>query len=73
MNHWVLLPEWQQLQAGFGQLDRVFSLQGEHITKKPITDLIQLKQRLVLLTTQQDDFGGASATILHHQRFGLLG
>ncbi len=48
MNNWVLLPELQQLQADFGQLDTVFSLQGERITKDPISDLIKLERQGVV-------------------------
>jgi len=48
MSNWVLLPELQQLQADFGQLDTVFSLQGERITKDPISDLIKLERQGVV-------------------------
>lgn len=44
MARWVLEPAWKSLQADFGSLDAVFSLQGERITQDPLSEVIRIER-----------------------------
>lgn len=43
MAGWVLEPAFSQLAKEFGSLDAVFALQGERITKDPLSEVIRLE------------------------------
>jgi hypothetical protein len=43
MAGWVLEPAFSQLANEFGSLDTVFALQGERITKDPLSEVIRLE------------------------------
>ena len=44
MSSWQLAAEYQGLQADFGSLERVFALEGERITRDPLSELIRVKR-----------------------------
>lgn len=45
MSSWQLAAEYQGLQADFGSLERVFALEGERITRDPLSELIRVKRQ----------------------------
>lgn len=45
MSSWKLAADYQMLQADFGSLAKVFALQGERITRDPISELIRVKRQ----------------------------
>lgn len=45
MSNWQLTAEYQGLQADFGSLERVFALEGERITRDPLSELIRVKRQ----------------------------
>lgn len=44
MSSWQLAAEYQGLQADFGSLERVFALEGERITRDPLSELIRVQR-----------------------------
>ena len=44
MSSWQLAAEYQGLQADFGSLEKVFTLEGERITRDPLSELIRVKR-----------------------------
>lgn len=45
MSGWRLAADYQELQADFGSLDRVFALEGERITYDPISEVIRVNRQ----------------------------
>ena len=41
---WTLNPDYQALAADFGSLDAVFALEGERITRDPLSDVIRIER-----------------------------
>jgi RIO-like serine/threonine protein kinase len=44
MAGWMLNQEYQALSADFGSLEAVFALQGERLTKDPLSEVIRLER-----------------------------
>lgn len=44
MAGWTLDPAFAELAADFGSLDAVFALQGERITKDPLSEVIRIER-----------------------------
>lgn len=44
MADWVLDAQYQALSADFGSLDAVFALQGERLTKDPLSEVIRIER-----------------------------
>ncbi|MEX6501446.1 lipopolysaccharide kinase InaA family protein [Pseudomonas zhanjiangensis] len=44
MAGWYLDPQYRQLVADFGSLDAVFALQGERLTKDPLSEVIRIER-----------------------------
>lgn len=44
MSGWRLNAEYQQLTADFGSLEKVFALEGERITRDPISEVIRVER-----------------------------
>jgi hypothetical protein len=44
MAGWNLDPQYQALSADFGNLDAVFALQGERLTKDPLSEVIRVER-----------------------------
>ncbi|MBT9530795.1 MAG: heptose kinase, partial [Pseudomonas sp.] len=44
MAGWTLAPAFAELAADFGSLDAVFALQGERITKDPLSEVIRIER-----------------------------
>ncbi len=45
MSSWQLAAEYQDLDADFGSLEKVFTLQGERITHDPLSELIRVNRK----------------------------
>lgn len=45
MSNWQLAAEYQALQADFGSLEQVFALEGERITRDPLSELIRVERQ----------------------------
>ncbi|MBO6278569.1 MAG: heptose kinase, partial [Pseudomonas sp.] len=44
MAGWNLEPAYSALAPDFGSLDAVFALQGEHLTRDPLSDVIRVER-----------------------------
>ncbi|MDU9401357.1 lipopolysaccharide kinase InaA family protein [Pseudomonas sp. zfem004] len=44
MAGWILAPGYEWLAADFGSLDTVFALQGEHLTRDPLSEVIRVQR-----------------------------
>jgi hypothetical protein len=44
MAGWTLEPQYQALSADFGDLDAVFALQGERLTRDPLSEVIRVER-----------------------------
>ena len=42
MAGWTLEPAYRALAHDFGSLDAVFALQGEHLTRDPLSQVIRV-------------------------------
>ncbi len=45
MAGWTLDAQYQGLVADFGSLDAVFALQGERLTKDPLSEVIRIERQ----------------------------
>lgn len=44
MAGWILDPDYAELSADFGSLDAVFALQGQRLTKDPLSEVILIER-----------------------------
>ncbi|MBO0365489.1 heptose kinase [Pseudomonas putida] len=44
MAGWTLLPEYQQLAADFGSLEAVFAIDGERLTRDPLSEVVRIQR-----------------------------
>nr|WP_314874529.1 lipopolysaccharide kinase InaA family protein [uncultured Pseudomonas sp.] len=44
MAGWTLLPEYQHLAADFGSLDAVFAIDGERLTRDPLSEVVRIQR-----------------------------
>nr|WP_298115335.1 lipopolysaccharide kinase InaA family protein [uncultured Pseudomonas sp.] len=44
MASWILVDEYRALLADFGSLEAVFALQGERLTKDPLSEVIRIER-----------------------------
>ncbi|KHK63569.1 lipopolysaccharide kinase InaA family protein [Pseudomonas frederiksbergensis] len=45
MAGWILEPAYSELAEDFGSLDAVFALQGERLTKDPLSEVIRVQRK----------------------------
>ena len=44
MAGWTLAPGYEHLAADFGSLEAVFALQGERLTRDPISEVVRVER-----------------------------
>ncbi|MGG5290495.1 lipopolysaccharide kinase InaA family protein [Pseudomonas shirazensis] len=44
MAGWTLLPEYQHLAADFGSLEAVFAIDGERLTRDPLSEVVRIQR-----------------------------
>lgn len=44
MAGWTLEPDYRHLAADFGSLDSVFALEGERLTRDPLSEVIRIER-----------------------------
>ena len=44
MASWTLAPGYEHLAADFGSLDAVFALQGERLTRDPLSEVVRIER-----------------------------
>ncbi|MBA1188746.1 heptose kinase [Pseudomonas entomophila] len=44
MAGWTLAPDYQHLAGDFGSLDAVFALQGERLTRDPLSEVVRVQR-----------------------------
>lgn len=44
MAGWTLAPGYEHLAADFGSLDAVFALQGERLTRDPLSEVVRIER-----------------------------
>ena len=52
MAGWTLEPDYRHLAADFGSLDSVFALEGERLTRDPLSEVIRIEARRRALLRQ---------------------
>lgn len=45
MASWTLAPEYHALAADFGSLEAVFAIEGERLTKDPLSEVIRIERK----------------------------
>lgn len=44
MSGWTLAPGYEHLAADFGSLDAVFAIQGERLTRDPLSEVVRIER-----------------------------
>ncbi|UYP29998.1 lipopolysaccharide kinase InaA family protein [Pseudomonas sp. Z8(2022)] len=45
MASWTLAPEYRALSADFGSLEAVFAIEGERLTKDPLSEVVRIERQ----------------------------
>lgn len=72
MRKWRLQPAYAHLADDFGSLDRVFALQGEPVTRDPLSDVIRVRRAgQVFYVKRYRSAGKGLRAFLPHPRIKL--